>query len=154
MLESWAQFIQTISHVVSWHWWILGVILLIIEVTAPGMFFIWLALAAFVTGLLVFIFPIPFILQIMIFAILSLFAAWISKRLLDNMPVHPDAEQLNSGAQRLLGRTVKVTSEIYNGQGRVRVGDSDWRALGPDAPEGSDVIIVDTDGNTLIVKLT
>ena len=33
-----------------WHWWILAGILLIIEISAPSFFFLWLAIAAAALG--------------------------------------------------------------------------------------------------------
>ena len=44
-----------------------------------------------------------------------------------------------------------MTTAIENGVGRVRVGDSDWRATGPDAPAGSRVRVVGADGSTVQV---
>ena len=39
-----------------------------------------------------------------------------------------------------------------NGQGRVKVGDSLWRARGPDAPAGSQVVVVSAQGSCLNVE--
>ena len=40
-----------------WHWWILAGILLIIEVAAPSFFFLWLSIAAGITGLVLLAAP-------------------------------------------------------------------------------------------------
>ena len=40
-----------------WQWWILAGVLLIVEVLAPGTFFLWLAVAAAVVGLSVMLYP-------------------------------------------------------------------------------------------------
>ena len=40
-----------------WHWWALGVVLIIVEVFAPGFVFAWLAVAAGLTGLVLFFAP-------------------------------------------------------------------------------------------------
>lgn len=45
-----------------------------------------------------------------------------------------------------------VTAPIVNGVGRVRVGDSEWRATGPDLPTGSRVLVVGAEGTTLEVE--
>lgn len=63
-----------------------------------------------------------------------------------------EGDHLNTGASRLVGRTVTVTTPIVNGMGRVRVGDSDWRASGPDTEAGKSVMIVAAEGSTLIVR--
>jgi len=38
------------SNIDYWHWLILGGVLLIIEVIAPSFFFLWLSIAAAITG--------------------------------------------------------------------------------------------------------
>jgi membrane protein implicated in regulation of membrane protease activity len=145
--------LPSFESVQPWHWWVLGAVLLILEVAAPGVFFVWLALAAFTLGLLVFVLPLPVTVQLLLFAGLSLAAVLIGRRYVAHLPVGgEDGEGLNTGAQRFVGRTLTVTSPIQNGVGRVRVGDSDWRATGPDLPAGATVRVVDADGSTLVVE--
>ncbi|GIT25636.1 MAG: hypothetical protein CM1200mP41_16800 [Gammaproteobacteria bacterium] len=38
------------SHVVHWTWWIIAVVLIILEVSAPGTFFLWMGVSAGVVG--------------------------------------------------------------------------------------------------------
>ena len=45
------------ESIVFWHWWILAGLLLILELTAPAYFFLWLGIAAAATGLLLLVFP-------------------------------------------------------------------------------------------------
>ena len=55
-----------------WHWWLLGVTLLTLELFAPGVFFLWMGLAAGVVGALVWFQPGMFWhWQVLIFAVLS-----------------------------------------------------------------------------------
>ncbi|ACO45587.1 NfeD family protein [Deinococcus deserti] len=145
--------LPTLERIQSWHWWVLGALLLILEVFAPGVFFVWLAMAAFMLGLLVFVLPLPVTLQLLLFALLSVVAVLIGRRYVNRLILGGDeGESMNRGASRLVGRTVVVTSAIRNGVGRVRVGDSDWRATGPDVPEGANVLIVSAEGTTLHVR--
>ncbi|THF85778.1 NfeD family protein [Deinococcus sp. KSM4-11] len=143
----------TLSRVQPWHWWVLGAALLILEVLAPGVFFVWLALSAFALGLVVFVLPIPVTVQLLLFAIFSVASVLIGRRYVGRLALGgTEGEEMNQGSSRLVGRTVTVTTAIHNGTGRVRVGDSDWRATGPDTPVGADVLIVAADGSTLIVR--
>lgn len=145
--------LPTLERIQSWHWWVLGALLLILEVFAPGIFFVWLAMAAFMLGLLVFVLPLPVTLQLLLFALLSVVAVLIGRRYVNRLILGGDeGEAMNRGASRLVGRTVVVTAAIRNGVGRVRVGDSDWRATGPDVPEGANVLIVSAEGTTLHVR--
>lgn len=143
----------SLQSVQPWHWWVLGAALLILEVLAPGIFFVWLALAAFMLGLIVFVLPVPVALQLLLFAGLSVAAVLVGRRYVNRLVLGgSEGDEMNLGAGRLVGRTVTVTTAIHNGVGRVRVGDSDWRATGPDTPVGADVLIVAADGTTLIVR--
>ena len=40
-----------------WQWWALGGVLVLVETLAPGVAFLWLGLAAFTTGLLLWLAP-------------------------------------------------------------------------------------------------
>ncbi|WP_309570448.1 NfeD family protein [Deinococcus sp.] len=143
----------TLNRIQPWHWWALGALLLILEVLAPGVFFVWLALASFALGLVVFVLPIPVTVQLLLFAAFSVASVLIGRRYVGRLALGgTEGDEMNQGSSRLVGRTVKVTTAITNGTGRVRVGDSDWRATGPDTPTGADVLIVAADGTTLIVR--
>jgi inner membrane protein len=45
-----------------------------------------------------------------------------------------------------------VTTDIADGSGRVRQGDSEWLVRGPDAAMGSKMRIAGHDGSVLIVE--
>ena len=145
--------LSSLDRLQSWHWWVLGAGLLILEVLAPGIFFVWLALAAFVMGLTVFVLPLAVPVQLLLFAALSVASVLIGRRYVSRLALGgTEGEDLNRGGERFVGRQVVVTTAIHNGVGRVRVGDSDWRATGPDMPAGSTVTVVGADGTTLIVQ--
>ncbi|WP_291424531.1 NfeD family protein [Deinococcus sp.] len=145
--------LPTFERVQPWHWWVLGALLLILEVMAPGVFFVWLGLAAFALGLVVFVLPLSVPFQLLLFAIFSVMSVLVGRRYVGRLALGGhEGNDLNEGASRLIGRTVTVTTSIVNGLGRVRVGDSDWRAQGPDTPAGAIVIIVAAEGPTLIVR--
>ena len=60
------------AHIEFWHWWIAAVVLVIVEVFAPGAFFIWLGAAAAVTGLVLLVLPeTPWQAQFLIWSLLS-----------------------------------------------------------------------------------
>ena len=142
----------SLTHLAPWHWWVLGAALLIVEVLFPGVFFVWLGLAAVVMGLLVTLLPITVPVQLIVFAALSVVSIFLGRRLLARLPRGSEADSLNRGASRLIGRTVVLTEPIVNGQGRARVGDGVWPVHGPESPAGSTVQIVAADGSTLLVS--
>ena len=137
------------------HWWwlIVAAVLGVLEIMLPGVFLIWLAIAAAVTGIAVALVEIPFGYQIVLFTVLAFASVYAGRRVYARNPVPSSDPKLNDRTARLIGQTVTVESAILNGQGRVRIGDSVWNARGPDAPAGSQVVVVAADGSCLNVAL-
>lgn len=136
-----------------WHWWILAVVLVIAEVLAPGIFFLWLAIAAGVTGLAVLALPdLGWQYQLLIFAALAVISAVMGRRLYKKRPPTSDHPTLNRRAQQYVGKVFVLDAPIVNGSGRLRVADATWKMVGPDAPAGSRVRVVAADGVSLRVE--
>jgi inner membrane protein len=132
-------------------WIILGIILLITEMIAPGAYLMFLGAAAVFTGLLGFALPLSLPLQLLIFALSSIASVYIAKRWFDVYPILSSAPLLNARIAQMIGQTVEVVVPIEGGQGRVKVGDSVWAASGPDASVGTRMKIVSAEGNQLAV---
>lgn len=137
-----------------WHWWILGLALVIVETLVPGTFFLWMGISALIMGVVAWLAPaMGWETQVMLFAILSLVSivgwrAWARR--------HPDdSEQpkLNRRGEQYVGRVFVLETPIENGFGKVRVGDSPWRVEGPDAPAGQRVRVTAVDGVVLVVEI-
>ena len=61
------------STLLFWHWWVLGLVLVVVEMVAPGFFLLWIGLAAGVTGLILFIVPgMGWEVQFVLFGVLAL----------------------------------------------------------------------------------
>ncbi|HKT77768.1 MAG TPA: NfeD family protein [Sphingobium sp.] len=136
-----------------WGWLIFAALLGIGEVMMPGIFLIWVALAAAVTGLLALALPISVPVQLLIFALLCLVSVWGGRRWYSANPVASQDPLLNDRTARLLGEIVTVVEPIDNGRGRVKVGDSVWLCRGPDAPAGTRVRVVGAEASVLKVEL-
>jgi len=135
-----------------WMWMLAAIFLGIAELVVPGVFLIWLAAAAAVTGLLTLAFGIGLPVQFALFALLAIASVYFGRRWYLKYPMPSADPLLNDRAARLIGRTVVVIQAIVNGEGRVRVGDSVWSCRGPDCAEGSRVRIVGADGSCLKVE--
>jgi membrane protein implicated in regulation of membrane protease activity len=134
-------------------WWLLGAALLaIFEIFAPGVFLIWMAAAAAVTGITVALLPIPLAAQLGLFALLSIAAVYGGRRHYQRNPVPSSDPMLNDRAARLIGETLTVVDAIEGGEGRVKVGDSVWAARGDDAPVGARVVVTGVQGTCLQVR--
>ncbi len=142
------------SSLGAWSWLLLGLILITIEMATPGIFFIWIGLAALLTGAIDGVFDLSWQIAFLVFACLSVLCVFAG-RWIDNYRKGENAEfkSLNRRAERLIGQTFVLAEPIANGSGRIRVQDSTWRVTGPDMVSGARVRVigVDEDGSTLIV---
>ncbi|GFM27253.1 MULTISPECIES: NfeD family protein [unclassified Novosphingobium] len=137
---------------VHYTWLAIGLVLAIAEMAIPGVFLIWMAGAALITGLVAWLLPIGLPLQIVIFALLSIIAVFTGKRVLKDHPVVAADPKMNQRGERVVGETVVVTQAIEGGSGRVRLGDSEWLAKGADAIVGTRLKVVGHDGVVLVVE--
>jgi membrane protein implicated in regulation of membrane protease activity len=133
-------------------WMIFAVILAIGELVTPGIFLIWIAIAAAITGSVSWIFPaLPAPAQMLLFAALCLVATYGGRRWYKANPVPSADPLLNDRAARLVGRTVTVVNAIEAGEGRVQLDDGTWTARGPDAPVGARLTVTAAEGTVLTV---
>ena len=144
-----------ITHIAFWHWWILAALLAIIEIVAPGFFFIWLAGAAVVTGLIALILPgMGWESEILVFAVLAIISIIAWHRLGRHLIRAGGQTTLNQRGVQLIGRTATLTEPIVNGRGAARINDTVWRVEGSDLPAGSNVTVTGIDGTILKVEKT
>ena len=136
-----------------WGWLVFAALLGMAEVMLPGVFLIWVALAAAVTGLIALALPVSVPVQLLIFALLCLLSVWGGRRWYAANPADSQDPLLNDRTARLNGEIVTVVEAIEAGHGRVKVGDSVWLCRGPDAPIGSRVRVVGAEASVLQVEL-
>jgi inner membrane protein len=132
-------------------WLIAALVLAGLEIAVPGVFLIWIAAAAAVTGLIALVAPVGIAAQLLLFAVLCALSVFFGRRWYLRNPVEPSDTALNDRLARLIGETVEVVEPIRNGTGRVKVGDGVWTARGPDLPAGSVVRITGASGTDLVV---
>jgi membrane protein implicated in regulation of membrane protease activity len=135
-----------------WWWMIAAVLLGIGEIVIPGVFLIWIAIAAAITGIVALLVDISLFFQLILFAALCLIATWAGRRWYVASDVPSTDPMLNDRAARLVGETVMVVEPIAGGEGRVKVGDGVWTARGPDCAAGTRVRIVGAHGTMLEVE--
>jgi membrane protein implicated in regulation of membrane protease activity len=137
-----------------WHWAALGLALLIGEISTGTTFLLWPAVAAGFTALVAWVWRIDGGWQIGVFAAATLALTAIGARYVRGRWLAPaGAPALNERATQLLGARGEAAAAFVNGAGRVRLGDSVWRAQSSDAiAAGESIEVVSSDGPTLIVK--
>lgn len=135
-----------------WAWLIAAAVMGIAEILVPGVFLIWLAAAAAVTGVVALALPIGPASQFALFGLLSLAAVYFGRRIYAANPIESSDPLLNDRVTRLIGETLVVVAAIENGRGRVTVGDTVWPARGADAAIGSRVRVTGAEGTALLVE--
>lgn len=145
-----------IREVGPWSWMVLGVILLALEIVVPGVFLLWIGVAAILTGALSLQLwgweSWMWQVQVLVFLALSLAAVFVGRRIMRSRGDDSDQPLLNRRAEQLVGRTATLSEAIVEGQGRVRLGDTIWRISGPDLPVGARVRVTSVADGTLIVE--
>jgi membrane protein implicated in regulation of membrane protease activity len=149
-MESLGDMLFPLSH---WSWWIIAAVLVILEVAAPGVFFLWLGVAAAVVGALIYFVPdLNWKLQLGMFAVLSVISVVASRRYLRGHPLETDRPMLNRRGQSYIGQAFTLEQPIKDGHGHLHIGDSRWRIAGEDMPAGTKVRVVSSKGVTLNVE--
>ncbi len=137
-----------------WHWVVLGFILLVVEMLAPGAIIMWFGVGALIVGGILYLLPdIAWEWQVFIFAIISLSSLFVWKNIKkDSKDDDTESGTLNQRGKALVGRRVPLKEAIVNGIGRVQIDDTFWRVEGEDLNEGELVVVVSSDGATLKIN--
>lgn len=136
----------------AWSWFVLGVLLMGLEIAAPGAFMLWFGLAAVAVGALTLLVDWDWQAQLVTFAVLALVAALVGRALQKRYGTVADVPFLNRRGEGHVGRRLTLAEPIRQNQGRVVINDTVWRVRGPDAEAGEDVIVVGSEGAVLVVR--
>jgi inner membrane protein len=136
-----------------WFWFILAGILLIGELLAPGIFLLWLGVAAALTGVVHWAFGWGWQAETVTFAIFSIGLVLASWRFVMNQRNKvSDQPNLNNRHANYVGRTVKLENAIDHGMGKVRIDDTLWEVEGPDLAKGTSVRVTGVRNMNLVVE--
>lgn len=142
-----------IIEIVFWHWWILAIALIILELFAPGAFFLWMGISAGIVGTLMLAFPdLVWQIQVLIFSILSILSVILWRIFAKRSQVESDHPLLNKRTAQFIGRIFTLDEPIVDGEGKVKIGDSIWKIRGEDCPAGTKIKVIQSEGVTLLVQ--
>ena len=146
--------IQMLESMSGSKWLILGVLLLVLEVVTGTTYILWPAVAALIVGVLIFILPLGWEMQFLLFFILSTVLLIIGHTHIRPRLGADDPSELNDRARSMLGMRVKAIADFETGRGRVQVGDTQWRAAmnTGEAKAGDELRVVSVKGTTLTVE--
>jgi inner membrane protein len=140
-----------------WNWVIIGGVLLALEIMAPGVYLLWIGIAAILTGALSFQIGEAawwsWQVQLIVFVALALVCALAGRYFFGaDRGGTSDQPLLNRREQQLVGQVSTLEEPIHDGHGRIRLGDTQWLVRGPDLPPGTRVRVISADGGTLRVE--
>lgn len=135
-----------------WLWLTLGLLLAALEMLVPGIYLFWIAIAALLTGVLTFALDLSVPMQVVQFIFLALIVTFTARRMVRDKPIESADPLMNRRGARLVGEQALVVQAIVHGSGRVKLGDSEWIARGPDVATGEHVRVVGSEGAILLVE--
>jgi len=145
---------EFLQHLSYWDWLALGTVLLILEVFGAGGYLLWVGIAGLIVGVLTFLIPeMSWTLQLPLFGVLAILTAMYWWRRQRGSVESGDQPNLNRRGHELIGRTFVVQQAIVEGRGKIKVGDSVWMAVGPDAAVGTPVRVTAQNGTVLSVEI-
>ena len=135
-----------------WNWFIVAVLLFIVEVIAPGAFMLWLGISALAVGIISLAIDWTWQWQCTAFVVFSaaLFPLYWRFKHVATTPT--DQPFLNQRTQGYVGRVYTLDKPIVDGNGTIRIDDTVWRVTGADLAAGRLVKIIRADGPTLFVE--
>jgi membrane protein implicated in regulation of membrane protease activity len=144
--------LDAIRQLGPWSWWVGGIILLALELVVPGNVFVWFGAAAILTGALALFTDFGWQTEVLVFVVLASLLAVAGRRIFARESEPGEQPFLNDRGRRLIGSVHVLAAPIVDGQGKVRIDDTNWRITGPDTPSGARVRIADVDGAVLKVE--
>ncbi|EPF70965.1 NfeD family protein [Acinetobacter rudis] len=141
-----------------WHWFVLGVALMLLELILPMFAALWFGLAALVVGFIVLLFPsMSFAVQIWIWIILSITCAVLWFKLIK--PLSIDKTKAGLPREATIGQVgIVIQIGLMHDQVRVRftlpvLGSDEWNCRSLQSVQvGDRVVVTDISGNDLVIK--
>lgn len=146
--------VEYLEQLTIWHWLIAAVVFVVLEALIPGAVFMWLGVAAGITGLTLLAIPdMAWESQGLLFAVLSMGSVVLGRMWMRSNPSETDQPSLNRRGAQYVGRTFTLTEDIVNGHGKIHVDDTTWKvACDEDLKSGEAVSVTDVDG--VVLKAT
>ena len=143
-------------HTLWWHWVVLGIVLMLLELAVPSFFLVWFGLGALIVGVVLVAFPsMAFAFQILAWTASSLLFVWLWFKVFK-----PNMYKSRIGMARgsLIGEVGLVTRDIRTYEkGQIRfqkpiLGDEVWECVADgEIRVGERVRVMEVEGNTMKV---
>lgn len=143
--------------VLYWHWIVLGIGLMALEIILPSFVALWFGAAAVLVGVVVLIIPsMSLSIQVLCWVAISILLTWLWFKFMQ--PLSKDRTKAGLSREAIVGETGQVlTPPTTDRRGVLRfsvpiLGADEWTFLCDDEVEAGDrVRVSDISGNSLIV---
>jgi membrane protein implicated in regulation of membrane protease activity len=146
--------VELFTQLEAWHWFALGVILIVLEVTTTFGFLLGIAFAALVLAVAVFIVPeLAWNWQMLSFGVLSVLLTVGYRLYFKAVNNATDNPLLNDRAAQMIGKSFVLTVDLDR-SGADMVGDTRWALhTAGQIGKGTRVRVVGVDGMVLRVEV-
>jgi inner membrane protein len=121
-------------------WAILGMALLLIELFLPGVYALWIGIAALFTAVIAFALPSLDVWLLLVFAVATVLSAVGGSRIYARMSMPTNA--INDMQNQLIGKHGVCIAVGENNQIRIRVNGIEWAAIADDVISVHDAVVV------------
>ncbi|MFC1672633.1 NfeD family protein [Pseudomonadota bacterium] len=136
-----------------WHWLIAGVLLIVLEIFAPGVVFMWVGIAAILTGVIAWLAPdLSVQWQMLVFAALAVSSVVAGRQWIKRNPTETDHPTLSNRGAKYVDRRFVLDEAIVGGFGKIKVDDTTWKVSGDDMDAGTHVVVTGIEGTVLTVE--
>lgn len=139
----------------EWHWFALGLALMLLELFVSGFFLLWIGVTALIVGVIRSLIPdLSWQAQAVMFAVGSIGATLITRKYTKSAKTKAQKGEvaLNRRAEQYVGREFTLEAPLVNGRGKVRIADTVWIIEGDDMPAGTKVSVTRAVGVILKVE--
>ena len=142
--------------VLWWHWIVLGIVLMLLELAVPAFFLIWFGAAAVLVGIATAVYPaFPFVYQVVVWTLVSIALIWFWFKVFKRGH-HKTRVGMSKGALvGEIGLVIRDLRSFEKGQIRFQkpvLGDEVWEAISDEEIRiGERVKVLDVEGNILKV---
>lgn len=134
-------------------WLCTGGVFLAVEVVGANGYLLWSAVAAIITGFLVWLFPVGWQWQGVLFSSITIIVLFLWDKWFRLSKNENTESLLNKRNSQFIGRRFVLESTLVNCSGRVRVNDSIWPVRANcNIESGIEVEVFAVDGITLLIR--
>jgi len=140
---------------VALYWLIVGLVLIILEVSIPGLFvFLFFGLGAFATALLVYLISASLLVQSIVFLMVSLGGMLFFRKYLKGAFFEEQTRvEQDPLLEDFIGNRVVAINDFKAGQGKVELNGAPWKARCVEAVKKGDLLsVVGKENITLILS--